>query len=88
MKGDLGPWSLVTQLGVTMVAAILLGLVVGLWIDGFIGTRPWATLVFSLLGVGVGSLAVARLVSSAIAQSDAERSRVAKTKQPDDKEVR
>jgi ATP synthase protein I len=58
--------SLVSQVGVVMVLFILLGLVVGRWLDGRLGTSPTFTLVLILLGVGAGGWSVARMVMWAI----------------------
>lgn len=69
MRRDLAPLALITQLGITMVGSILLGLVIGLWIDAHFGTRPWATLILSLVGVLAGSISVYRLVVTSIEQA-------------------
>jgi len=73
MRRDWGPLALISQLGVTIVASILLGLLVGLWIDAHFGTRPWATLVFSLLGIAAGTIGVYRLIARSIEEATAER---------------
>jgi ATP synthase protein I len=52
--------------GVVMVLFILLGLVVGRWLDGRLGTSPTFTLVLILLGVGAGGWSVARMVMWAL----------------------
>ena len=41
-----------TQIGLTMVASILVGVLIGKFLDGILGTSPWLLLVFSLLGAG------------------------------------
>ena len=41
-----------SQIGVTMAASILVGVLLGKYLDGLLGTRPWLLLIFSLLGVG------------------------------------
>lgn len=75
MRRDWGPLALVSQLGLTMVGSILLGLVVGLWIDAHFGTRPWGTLALSLLGIVVGTVGVYRLVTTSIQEvGDVRRS--------------
>lgn len=72
-QGWAGPLALITQLGLTIVLSILLGLVLGLWVDAHLGTKPWATLILSLLGILAGSFGVYRLVSSSIDQATAAR---------------
>ena len=71
--GWAGPLTLITQLGLTIVVAIVLGLVVGLWVDSHFGTKPWGTLILSLLGILAGSFGVYRLVATSIDQAVADR---------------
>jgi ATP synthase protein I len=66
MQRDWGPLALVTQLGLTMVVSILLGLVLGLWVDSHFGTRPWGMLGLSLLGIAAGTVGVYRLITTSI----------------------
>jgi F0F1-type ATP synthase assembly protein I len=61
-----GSFALVTQLGLTLALSIVFGLVLGLWVDGHFGTKPWAAVVFSLLGISAGIYGVIRLVSASI----------------------
>jgi ATP synthase protein I len=79
-----GPLALITQLGLTMVGSIILGLVLGLWIDAHFGTKPWGTLVLSLLGIILGSIVVFRLVAQSIDQATAETVSRKKGKSPED----
>jgi F0F1-type ATP synthase assembly protein I len=72
-QGWAGPLSLITQLGLTIVLSILLGLVLGLWVDAHFGTKPWATLILSLLGIVAGSFGVYRLVATSIDHATAAR---------------
>lgn len=64
--------SLVGQVGVTIVIFILIGLVVGQWIDGRLNTSPTFTLFFILLGVAGGGWSVARLVMWALEETSKE----------------
>lgn len=41
-----------TQIGVTLAANVLVGVFLGKYLDGLLGTAPWLLLLFSLLGVG------------------------------------
>lgn len=47
------PWAYV-GLGFEIVVPIVLGLLLGLWLDGRWGTRPWLAVVGILLGIGAG----------------------------------
>lgn len=41
-----------SQIGVTMAASVLVGVLLGKYLDRLLGTTPWLLLIFSLLGVG------------------------------------
>lgn len=41
-----------SQIGVTMASSVLVGVLLGKYLDGLLGTSPWLLLVFSFLGVG------------------------------------
>lgn len=41
-----------SQIGVTIVAAVLVGVFLGKFLDSLLGTKPWLLLIFSLLGAG------------------------------------
>ena len=41
-----------SQIGVTMAASVLIGVLLGKYLDILFGTAPWLGLVFSLLGAG------------------------------------
>ena len=45
----------------------------GLWLDAHFGTKPWATLVLSLVGIGAGSVGVYRLIATSIDQATEAR---------------
>ena len=54
---------LVTQVGLMIVAGIIVGLLLGLWIDDQLGSRPLFTLVLSLVGTVAGSFSAIRVVT-------------------------
>lgn len=41
-------------LGITLAVTILVFLFAGMWLDGKLGTKPWLTLIFTLIGFGGG----------------------------------
>ncbi|MDR1051861.1 MAG: AtpZ/AtpI family protein [Deltaproteobacteria bacterium] len=43
-----------SSVGLALVVSVFLGLVLGLWLDGRLGTRPWLTVVCLLCGVAAG----------------------------------
>ena len=51
-KNFLKALSLLSQIGLSMAACILVGVFLGRFLDSFFNTSPWLLLIFSLLGVG------------------------------------
>ena len=56
-----GRWVQVTQLGGTagtmglhIVSAIIVGLVIGYFLDDYFGTKPWLIMIFFFVGVVAG----------------------------------
>ncbi|MFI5338498.1 MAG: AtpZ/AtpI family protein [Candidatus Methylomirabilales bacterium] len=43
-----------STIGVTLVAATAIGLAIGYGLDRWLGTSPWLTLTFTLLGIAAG----------------------------------
>jgi ATP synthase protein I len=44
--------SFLSQIGVTMISCVFVGVFLGRFLDSRLKTTPWLLLVFSLLGVG------------------------------------
>ena len=42
--------SFLSQIGITIAACIIIGVLLGKFLDDFFGTSPWLLLIFSLLG--------------------------------------
>ena len=45
-----------STLGIALVAATAIGLLIGYGLDRLLGTEPWLTMVFALLGIAAGFL--------------------------------
>ena len=43
--------SFLSQIGVTIIACIAVGILLGRFLDFLMGTTPWLLLVFTLLGI-------------------------------------
>lgn len=55
--------NLAMRIGVELVAALIVGVGIGLLLDHWLGTKPWLMVVFFLLGAAAGFLNVYRVVS-------------------------
>jgi ATP synthase protein I len=51
-----------SSLGLEMGAAVVIGLLVGVWLDGRFGTNPWLTLLFLGFGFAAAAKAVIRVL--------------------------
>ena len=69
MKDVFRSLGIATQVGLTVVASILIPLFLGLWLDDRLGTTPCATLIFVIVGILVGSISTYRLASSLVEQA-------------------
>jgi ATP synthase protein I len=56
-----GPWGIGFRAGVDVVSALVVGIVIGLLLDRWLGTWPWLFLLFFVLGSAAGILNVYRL---------------------------
>jgi len=45
-----------STIGVSLVAATAIGLAIGYWLDRWLGTSPWMTMIFTLFGIAAGFL--------------------------------
>ena len=56
-----GPWGIGFRAGVEVVSALVVGIVIGLLLDRWLGTWPWLFLLFFVAGSAAGILNVYRL---------------------------
>ncbi len=58
--------SLITQVGLVIAASIVVGLLLGRWLDGLLGLRVGFALLGTVFGVGAGLFSAFRLLRSAL----------------------
>ena len=58
-----GPWGIGFRAGLEVVSALVVGIVIGLLLDRWLGTWPWLFLLFFVAGSAAGILNVYRLFS-------------------------
>jgi F0F1-type ATP synthase assembly protein I len=58
-------WLDVSVIGIQFPVAIALGFFFGRWLDKSLGTAPWLTVVFSLLGIAAGFVNLFRITAQA-----------------------
>ena len=69
--GDFGP---AVRVGVDLVSGIVVGVLIGLALDRWLGTGPWLMLVFFLLGSAAGISNVMRTARKLESEAAARRS--------------
>ncbi|MBI5345007.1 MAG: AtpZ/AtpI family protein [Deltaproteobacteria bacterium] len=52
--GQLRGLAVLASMGTTLVAATFVGLAIGIYLDRHLGTSPWFTVIFLLLGIAAG----------------------------------
>ena len=57
--------ALLSQVGIMMAVCILVGVLIGRFLDGLLGTGPWLLFLFSFLGVGAAFKSLFDLVPKA-----------------------
>jgi len=62
-RGEHGGLGTALRVGVDLVAALGVGVGIGLLLDYWLGTKPWLLIVFFLLGAAAGFLNVFRVAS-------------------------
>jgi len=68
--------ALASQMGFVIAGPVLLGLVVGYWLDLRLGTLPWITLALTAAGAIIGPIVAYRWVTTAMRQRFAGREQV------------
>jgi ATP synthase protein I len=54
----------VARVGLVIIIPLLAGLFLGQWVDGWLDTRPWMTLILTVVGAVAGLVGVWRLSST------------------------
>jgi ATP synthase protein I len=71
--GEPSAWKALAELssiGMTLVLATVIGLAGGYWLDRWLGTAPWLTLIGLCLGIAAGFVSLVRTVRSAGRERD------------------
>lgn len=53
-KGFFRSLAMLASMGIAMVVSTFIGLVIGIYLDGYFSTKPWLTLIFLFLGIAAG----------------------------------
>lgn len=73
MSESKNPWlqvGQVTSIGFLILLSTLIGMGLGYWLDGKLGTTPWLAFVFTLFGLAAGIYESAKIIMKAISDDD------------------
>jgi ATP synthase protein I len=65
-----GSWINLSIVGIQFPVAIAIGYFWGRWLDGFLSTTPWLTIVFSLFGIAAGFVNLFRITARATREEE------------------
>ena len=71
-----------SSLGICMVASSFIGLFIGYYLDKWLGTSPWMTLIWLGFGIASGFRNIFILTRRALREQDQEEERDSKTDGP------
>jgi ATP synthase protein I len=54
--------AMLSSIGLTLVLATVIGFGIGYLLDGWLGTRPWLMMLFTILGIVAGFVEMIRAV--------------------------
>ena len=72
-----GAWMDLSIIGIQFPVAIAIGYFWGRWMDRWLGTHPWLTIIFALFGVAAGFVNLFRITLRATREEAAEAARAA-----------
>ena len=62
-KAEMSGYSMAIRIGTELVAALIVGVGIGYFLDSWLDTKPWFLIAFFFLGAGAGVLNVYRAAS-------------------------
>ena len=66
-----GPkWIMYSSMGLELGLSVVVGFLIGSWLDKWLGTEPWLLLVFGIAGIIAGYRSIFRLVKRIQADSE------------------
>ena len=63
-------WMMYSSMGLELGLSVVVGFLIGSWLDEWLGTEPWLLLVFGIAGITAGYRSIFRLVKRIKADSE------------------
>ena len=68
-----GPkWVIYSSMGLELGLSVVVGCIIGSWLDEWLATEPWFLLVFGIAGIVAGYRSIFRLIKRVQADSESE----------------
>jgi len=69
-----GPkWVMYSSMGLELGLSVVVGFLIGSWLDEWLATEPWFLLIFGIAGITAGYRSIFRLVKRVQADSESEQ---------------
>ena len=69
-----GPkWVMYSSMGLELGLSVVVGFLIGSWLDEWLETDPWFLLIFGIAGITAGYRSIFRLVKRVQADSESEQ---------------
>ena len=67
-------WVMFSSMGMELGLSVVVGFLIGSWLDGWLGTDPWLLLVFGAAGIIAGYRSIFRLLKKVQTEQQEEES--------------
>ena len=67
-------WIMFSSMGMELGLSVVVGFLIGSWLDGWLGTDPWLLLVFGAAGIIAGYRSIFRLLKKVQTEQQEEES--------------
>ena len=65
-------WVIYSSMGLELGLSVIVGFLIGSWLDEWLATEPWFLLVFGIAGIVAGYRSIFRLVKRIQSDSESE----------------
>ncbi|MDP6729262.1 MAG: AtpZ/AtpI family protein [SAR324 cluster bacterium] len=67
-------WVMFSSMGMELGLSVVVGFLIGSWLDGWLGTEPWLLLIFGAAGIIAGYRSIFRLLKKVQSEQEEKQS--------------
>ena len=67
-------WVMFSSMGMELGLSVVVGFLIGSWLDGWLGTEPWLLLIFGAAGIIAGYRSIFRILKKVHSEQEEEQS--------------